>query len=702
MKPSTDTVPAMLTPGEFVIRKDAAEEIGPEKLNMLNNIDRLGQSALLENTRSPMGYQEGGVISGMMGDTAEKYSDLKSLFGGKQRFSDLSDEAFEKTSDQLFDFIRGRRKMDELVAQNPELQGPSGMEIRKEDDKKLLEESLSKVKADYTPTEQAYLKSLPAQEKIARKYNILAEAGLPQKPQPRTNLLPDFSGLDTSMRKPQFVDPRDHTMRDRPYVGAEAGPTETMFSDVAMPNDWTNQFELPETVEDWGPTPEEPRVSWGDLSAYDKLGMMLMGEIKWDNLRGKSRRIMSGKESSAQGYDYEIPGAPTLRDVMGFQEGGEVAPTWGERVVAMFPSHHKDPEKAAEQQRGLASLVNFLTPQSLGEAGLMLAAGPVVGKAVKGGAKALPKLSKKAQEFLAKAMKAAPEENLPKMDRATQGMYKRALEKAEKTGETGGTIMSEGRFDPSVREKYRKMFQERRDILSGAQDFPQNPEQFMDEAFEGGMNLSEAFAKRKEIYGFQEGGPVMHNEGEGQMNEVLSLFGEKSQDADGLQKLAALATMQRALDIQKAIGAHGEGMATHTMPDGTVMPGATHQESGSMGMQAGGYIPQYQQGGPVKPPMSGGEEGPQQVPMSSGQQAYHKPPMEQLGMDPFEYDSYLRYGPEMYKYFAQKYKPKTEWTVYDSLVDSGQIDPYEVSKDSINVLTDDQLNELVDKSGIRQ
>ena len=45
MKPSTDTVPAMLTPGEFVIRKDAAEEIGPEKLNMLNNIDRLGQSA---------------------------------------------------------------------------------------------------------------------------------------------------------------------------------------------------------------------------------------------------------------------------------------------------------------------------------------------------------------------------------------------------------------------------------------------------------------------------------------------------------------------------------------------------------------------------------------------------------------------------------------------------------------------------------
>ena len=84
MKPSTDTVPAMLTPGEFVIRKDAAEEIGPENLEMLNNIDRLSQSALIENARSPMGYQEGGFISNLMGDTGEKYSDLKNLFGSKQ------------------------------------------------------------------------------------------------------------------------------------------------------------------------------------------------------------------------------------------------------------------------------------------------------------------------------------------------------------------------------------------------------------------------------------------------------------------------------------------------------------------------------------------------------------------------------------------------------------------------------------------
>ena len=49
----------------------------------------------------------------------------------------------------------------------------------------------------------------------------------------------------------------------------------------------------------------------------------------------------------------------------------------------------------------------------------------------------------------------------------------------------------------------------------------------------------------------------------------------------------------------------------------------------------------------------------------------------------------------MYKYFPQNFKPKEQWTAYDSLVSDGIIDPYKVSKDSINVLTDDQLNELL-------
>ena len=76
--------------------------------------------------------------------------------------------------------------------------------------------------------------------------------------------------------------------------------------------------------------------------------------------------------------------------------------------------------------------------------------------------------------------------------------------------------------------------------------------------------------------------------------------------------------------------------------------------------------------------------------------------MSQLGLDEHEYKAYIRHGPDLFRWFPQKYKPKTEWTVYDSLVDAGTVDPYKVDKDSINVLTDDQLNELIDKSGIRQ
>ena len=78
MQKNTDTVPAMLTPGEFVIRRDAAEQIGPEKLQMLNNIDRLSNSALIENAKSPVGYQEGGEVG------FKELADLAKLYGEKQ------------------------------------------------------------------------------------------------------------------------------------------------------------------------------------------------------------------------------------------------------------------------------------------------------------------------------------------------------------------------------------------------------------------------------------------------------------------------------------------------------------------------------------------------------------------------------------------------------------------------------------------
>ena len=47
----TDTVPALLTPGEFVVNKQAAERIGYGRLNHLNNADK-----------NPRGYAKGGVV----------------------------------------------------------------------------------------------------------------------------------------------------------------------------------------------------------------------------------------------------------------------------------------------------------------------------------------------------------------------------------------------------------------------------------------------------------------------------------------------------------------------------------------------------------------------------------------------------------------------------------------------------------------
>ena len=463
MKPSTDTVPAMLTPGEFVIRKDAAEQIGPEQLEMLNNIDRLGNSAAIENARSPMGYEEGGFISNLMGDTGEKYSDLKNLFGDKQRFSDLSDSDFDKTTDQLFDLAKNRKKAEEFFSKTG-LQSSPNLSMRNDGRE---EQTFLKSDANYTPTEQAYLKSLPAMEEIATKYGILGTSA------PELEMRQDSSFNIPSSLSAMQNPGRPDVEREQMSNIAEALNEEMVLSEMPEMMGGVSNFAEPSL---------EPSVYFDALPMWEKLGMLMMGEDKFDNMRGKSRRIMSGKE---------------------FQ-GGEVS--------------------------GVSQDMNCL-------------------KAI----------------------------------------------------------------------------------------------------------------------GMQEGGKVMNYEGGGQVKEFMSMFGDKSQEADKIQQLSALASMQN--------------MA---------------------GMYGGGYVKKYQDGGPVDQPMPQGQLEPQQVPMSGGQQAYYKTPMEQLDMDEYEYSSYLKYGPDMFRWMSQKYKPKTEWTVYDSLVDAGKVDPYKVSKDSINVLTDEQLNELIDKSGIRQ
>ncbi len=45
-------------------------------------------------------------------------------------------------------------------------------------------------------------------------------------------------------------------------------------------------------------------------------------------------------------------------------------PTYGQRFVKRFPSRHKDPKRAEGQMRGLASLIDFIIPQSKSEVAL--------------------------------------------------------------------------------------------------------------------------------------------------------------------------------------------------------------------------------------------------------------------------------------------------------------------------------------------
>ena len=91
----------------------------------------------------------------------------------------------------------------------------------------------------------------------------------------------------------------------------------------------------------------------------------------------------------------------------------------------MFPSKHQDEARALEQQRGLASLIDFFVPQSAAEAGLMLAAGPIAGKAVRVAGKA-SKAARKAMSKIPKSFDEVSEDtffdNVP--SKATTGLQK--------------------------------------------------------------------------------------------------------------------------------------------------------------------------------------------------------------------------------------------------------------------------------------
>ena len=190
----------------------------------------------------------------------------------------------------------------------------------------------------------------------------------------------------------------------------------------------------------------------------------------------------------------------------------------------------------------------------------------------------------------------------------------------------GGRMLSEGFFDPAVKAKFRKRFQAVRDALSGAQDAPRNPSVFMDEAFESGMDLSEAFAARKKIYGFQQGGPVDYSQTAGLYNRFLAQG--DSPDMMRTQDILKWRALQDAessspemYDAQSEVGRQfgKDALLTQALLSSAGMEGASAEDKYDLvkalspaGRQvyysqyfddkrAGGPIDYYQTGGQVLP-----------------------------------------------------------------------------------------------------
>jgi len=101
---NTDTVPAMLTPGEFVIKRESADMLGLPFLRQLNavsdnaaheNIDALIEQAQLSNMSpmfgggevSPEGYQEGDLVENKKGALSTLVEGL--IRAGKQQSAGL-------------------------------------------------------------------------------------------------------------------------------------------------------------------------------------------------------------------------------------------------------------------------------------------------------------------------------------------------------------------------------------------------------------------------------------------------------------------------------------------------------------------------------------------------------------------------------------------------------------------------------------
>jgi|TARA_R100001530_G_scaffold201_1_gene325 hypothetical protein len=102
-KKNTDTVPAMLTPGEFVIKKKSAKKIGYDKLNQMNKtgkiVSKSKKSKGKKMAKKKKNYQFGGVVkppikaAGVPGSPMGGASSGNTMEGGGMYIRDMGEQS---------------------------------------------------------------------------------------------------------------------------------------------------------------------------------------------------------------------------------------------------------------------------------------------------------------------------------------------------------------------------------------------------------------------------------------------------------------------------------------------------------------------------------------------------------------------------------------------------------------------------------
>ena len=206
-----DTVPAMLEPGEYVIRKDAAEEIGIDNLNMMNNIDRSSQMYMNHGGLVPQLQHGHSAIDELLAmNTLSNQANVDMT-----RATEISSMNFQD-SQLLPDAMRTPEKdiLGDILNQNSNNKSsystfaeefPELSRMMKQSD---LEYMIDQMKKEKPLTEQ--LKDVGSSYKeMLKSFSPFNKGGkVPQAPDPKKRLMNDLDSIQSSIALQRFLESR--------------------------------------------------------------------------------------------------------------------------------------------------------------------------------------------------------------------------------------------------------------------------------------------------------------------------------------------------------------------------------------------------------------------------------------------------------------------------------------------------------------